>query len=455
MSDSEVDAARAWLQQHDIRSVQVQALTLQGSIVGKRLAVDEFLAVLPEGIGLPATVLHQNVGGDYAFTFEPGPWAGELRDVWARPDLRTLVSLDPVARSAAVLADLYDDHHAPLPVCPRSLLQRLLGELGDAGLSLRVAFELEGTVFEEPFDVARARDYDGLTPLGSHQKRLCHGRPPASYVDYAEAVTQELDRIGVPWSGWVNEGGLGQLEVNFHPQDPLAAADDLVRARAAMISVAERCGRTATFMPLPTARTPAGLHVHLSLWEGDRNLFADREDGRHLDLWIAGLVSTMAAFTSLVMPGLNSFRRLVPGHGAPTAPLWARQNKTVALRVIPGDRSARLEHRLAGADANPYLMLAGIVAGGLIGARGRRPLPPEFAGSAWGLPEDFEPSLPSGLIEAADALCADEELGGLLGELVVRYWAGTRRWEWYACHTQGADPNAVTAWERRRYFESV
>ncbi len=449
--------AETWLAEHDVRSVQVNAMTLQGTVVGKRLATEEFLATLPDGVGLPDTVLHQSVGGDYAFGWQPGPWAGELRDVQARPDVTTLALLAGGRRTAGVLADLHDLQGDPLPVCPRSTLERLVRQLRDRGFEARVAFELEGTVFEESYDEARSRGYADLHPLGSATKRLCNGTPPAAYVEYADAVTDELDRTGVPWTGWVNEGGLGQLEINFPPLHPVAAADAVVRARSAMRTVAERLGRSATFMALPARRTPAGLHLHLSLWRDGDNAFAGGRDQLVplLSRWVGGLVATMPAATSFAMPNPNSYRRLVPGHGAPTAPLWGRHNKTVALRVLPDGRGARFEHRLPGADANPYLVLAAVLAGGLAGMDGDLAPPPEFAGSAWGLPPDFEPQLPATLARAAHALESDEALRDRMGELLVRYWLGSRRWEWYVFHTAGGDPHAVTEWERRRYFEGV
>ncbi len=449
--------AQAWLDEHNVRSVQVNVMTLQGNVIGKRLAAAEFLATLPDGVGLPDTVLHQSVGGDYAFGWQPGPWAGELRDVQARPDIGTLAPHAGGPRTAGVIADLHDQHGEPLPVCPRSTLKRLVRQLRDRGYTVKVAFELEGTMFEESFDEARARGYTDLHPLGSATKRLCNGTPPAAYVEYAEAVTDELDRLGLPWTGWVNEGGLGQLEINFSPLDPVAAADALVRGRSAMRTVGERLGRATTFMALPTPRTPAGLHLHLSLWRDGTNAFAGTGGvlAPVMIGWIAGLTATMPAATSFVMPNPNSYRRLVPGHGAPTAPLWGRHNKTVALRVLPEGPGARFEHRLPGADANPYLTLASVLAGGLVGLDDDHAPPPEFAGSAWGLPPDFEPRLPASVMQAAHALEADEALRRRMGALLVRYWLGSRRWEWYVFHTAGGDRNAVTDWERRRYFEGV
>jgi len=446
-----------WLEDHGIRSVQVLATTLQGTTVGKRLAVDEFLATLPAGPGLPDTVLHQSVGGDYAWGWELGPWQGELRDVKAWPDLATLTAMPDQPGVASVLADLRDDEGQPLPVCPRTVLKTQLARLGELGYTVQVAFELEGTVFEESFAEARACAHRGLHPLGASTKRLCGGHPPRPYVEYADALTDELDRLGVGWTSWVNEGGLGQLEINFPPTEALLGADLLLRTRTAMRTVAESLGRSVSFMAMPAPRSPAGLHVHVSLWKDEENAFTTGgEPGSAvLDAWVGGIVSTMPAATSLMLPNPNSYRRLTPGHGAPTAPLWGRDNKTVALRVLTRSGAARLEHRLAGADANPYVVLAAVLAGGLAGMTAGTEPPPEFEGSAWGLPYGFEPHLPATIAEAARALEADEALRAQLGEQLVRYWVGSRRWEWYAFHTSGADPRSISDWELRRYFENV
>jgi glutamine synthetase len=169
-------------------------------------------------------------------------------------------------------------------------------------------------------------------------------------------------------------------------------------------------------------------------------------------------MATMPAATSMLCPTINSFRRMVGFAAAPTVASWAEDNKSTAIRVLSrAPKSARIEHRVAGGDANPYLVLAAILAGGIAGIeRGIEP-PAPLAVAGWGLPPEGWPHLPRTITKAADALASDPNLRAVLGEAFVSYFVNTRRWEWLMYHTTGGDPVAdtVTQWELDRYFELV
>jgi glutamine synthetase len=171
--------------------------------------------------------------------------------------------------------------------------------------------------------------------------------------------------------------------------------------------------------------------------------------------WIGGLLATMPAATSVLSPTVNSYRRLVGWAAAPTTATWGEDNKSTAVRVLTRSAAAsRIEHRLAAGDANVYLVLAVVLAGGLAGLRHRIEPPPEFPYAGWGLPEGF-PHLPASITKAADAFEADVHLREELGDTFVDFWTNTRRWEWLMFHTTGGDAGAeaVTDWELKRYFE--
>ena len=164
------------------------------------------------------------------------------------------------------------------------------------------------------------------------------------------------------------------------------------------------------------------------------------------------------SMTSFLCPTINSYRRMVGFAAAPTVASWGEDNKSAALRVLSIEpKAARIENRVAGGDANPYLVLAATLASGLAGLNASAALPPPLAVTGWGLPPDGYAHLPKTITSAADALEADTGLAAVLDPAFVRYWINTRRWEWLMFHTTGGDPTAeaVTTWELDRYFELV
>jgi glutamine synthetase len=159
---------------------------------------------------------------------------------------------------------------------------------------------------------------------------------------------------------------------------------------------------------------------------------------------------------SFLAPNPNSYRRQVELTGPPMTVTWGEDNKSAALRTVvrePG--SARIEHRVPSCDCNIYAALAVTLAGGLIGMADELEPPPEYPDMAWLLPPDAAPRLPDSLTKAAAALEADDRLAEALGRDVVDYWLGSRRWEWVAFNTRGGDPDEVSDYELRRYFEQV
>ena len=231
-----------------------------------------------------------------------------------------------------------------------------------------------------------------------------------------------------------------------------------MRTKLALREVAGDLGRCVTFMALADAHLGASMHVNLSLErDGENAFYADSGEAAKAPLlrrWIAGLLATLPASMSFFSPTVNSYRRLVEIAGPPTTVTWAEANKSAALRTVTHDaRSARIEHRVPAIDCNPYLALAAILAGGLIGMDEELEPPEPFDDMAWGLVPDAAPRIPSSIMAAAEALAADRRLAALLGEPAVDYWLGSRRWEWITFHRSGGDPDEVTDYELARYFE--
>ncbi len=441
-----------------IRTVRLQASNHDGLLLGKYLSAAKFGSVAEGGTMLADTAFGVDFSGDVAIGWDWGDWRGEVADIRVVPDLATLTADPALAGLASVLCDFVGLDGEPLPICPRGILKRMVARLAEHGLTARVAPEIEFSVFEEPIQQARAQGYRELTPLGGESRITYLLSRSQDQAEFMDAATRRLDALGIDWESWISETAGGQVEINLAPTDPLSCADGVARAKLALREVAADLGRTVTFMGLVDEHLGASMHVNLSLQRGAENALeapdADGDGGRLMRRWIAGLLATMPGAMSFFSPNVNSYRRLVEIAGPPTTVTWGRDNKSAALRVVAHDpASTRIEHRVPAIDCNPYLALAAILAGGLIGIEDELEPPAPFQEMAWGLPTDAAPRLPASITAAADALRADTRLGELLGREGVDYWLGTRRWEWIAFHRNGGDPDAVSDFELRRYFE--
>jgi glutamine synthetase len=278
---------------------------------------------------------------------------------------------------------------------------------------------------------------------------------------FFDEATRRLDGMGIAWDAWSAEAAPAQFEVNLPPSDAVTAADHAVRVRATLKEVAIDLGLSLTFMAKPTESYGSGLHIHHSLQRDGAPAFFDASapDRRSALMrnWIGGLIATMPAAHSFLTPTINSYRRMVGFAAAPLVVSWAEENKSTALRVVSrAEGLSRVEHRAGAADLNPYLALAAILAGGIVGIEHAIDPPDELRILAWGLPDRF-PHLPNTITSAADALAEDKALTDVIGASMVDHWVNTRRWEWLMFHTTGGDAQAttVTDWELNRYFEVV
>jgi glutamine synthetase len=448
----------AWLDTHAVRTVRTEGVSLDGLAIGKHLHRSKFEHSLPLGPALTELAFGYDIGGTPFLAWWDDWRRDALGDIHQRPDLSTLVASSDRPGTANVIVDHVDIDGNPLPVCSRGLLRRMVDGLAERGLRAKAAFEIEGMVFDEPLKAGRAKGFRNLAPLSAPAPLayLLHN----SHLQRAfmDAALERLDALGIAWEAFSDEAAPGQFEVNLEPADPVTAADRAMRTRQVLREVAIDLGYCVTFMAKPTAEYGNGLHVHHSLTDSDGTSVFHTEGGEQNETmrhWIGGLITTMPGATSVLSPTVNSYRRLIGWAAAPTTATWAEDNKSTGVRVLTRSAAAsRIEHRLAAADANVYLVLALVLAGGIAGLRHAIEPPPEFRHAGWGLPEGY-PHLPNTITKAADAFAADVHLREELGEPFVDFWTNTRRWEWLMFHTTGGDAcaGAVTDWELKRYFE--
>jgi glutamine synthetase len=454
----DADTVGAWLDDHDIRWVKTEGVSLDGLVIGKHLGRAKFVKGLERGTAITELVLGYDLGGTpYLAWWDP--WrADALGDIYQRPDLATLVEAPDRPRTANVVCDFVDEHGVAIPSCPRGLLRRALGALTDRGYTARAAFEIEGMLFTDSLETARRRHFSELTPLATDVPIGYLHHNSRQQLAFLDETLARLEALDIDVEGWHDEAAPGQFEINFEPSDPLAACDAVVRAKQVMREVAMEQGHAVTFMAKPSAEYGNGLHVHHSLARDGEPVFyaPDGAMSPTMQHWVGGLMASADALTSFACPTINSYRRMVGFAAAPTVASWGEDNKSAAIRVLSvAPAAARVEYRVAGGDANPYLVLAGVLAAGTAGLDRCAELPPPITVSGWGLPPDRYPPLPTSITRAADALEADAALTDVLGPDFVRFWINTRRWEWLMFHTTGGDPVAttVTPWELDRYFE--
>ncbi|QLY28825.1 glutamine synthetase [Nocardia huaxiensis] len=435
-----------------VHTVRLEATNHEGCFLGKNVARKKFAASAGSGFAMADLLFGLDLGNAPTFGFPFPEWRGHVSDVQFRPDLSTLIEWEPGLRS--VIGDYWQADGSPIGICPRNLARALVERLATRGYTATVAVEIEATLFQESIHEARAKGYRDLTPLGGSAGTAYHLAKSKDWVEYMSAVARRLDEIGIEWEAWSDEDAAGQVELNLVPGDPLSVCDNWARARQVMREVAFELGRTVTFMAKPTAGYGQASHVNLSLQRDGVNAFY-APDGpsatmRHA---VAGLLVTMRGATSVMLPQITSYRRLVDLSGPPTTVTWGIANKSTAVRAVCGHPAqARLEYRLPGADANLYLAVATILAGVVAGLDGALEPPEPVSDLAWCVP-DLE-RLPDTITKAAAALEADPILREQLGDEFVDYWVGTRRWEWMQFHTTGGDPFAeLSEWESARYFE--
>ncbi|WP_018700028.1 glutamine synthetase family protein [Amorphus coralli] len=287
---------------------------------------------------------------------------------------------------------------------PRQALERTVARTHAAGLRPCVAFELEFYLLTAADGQTAAEAYRPVLSLGDGPDRqnMYALSDLSAHAGFFADVRAAAKAQSIPIDTIISEAAPGQFEVNLkHRVDGLAAADDALMLKRLIQETARRHGLRATFMAKPFMPWAGnGMHLHISLVDGEgRNVFADPARGQTLlEAAVAGLLDTMAPAMLVFVPTWNGYRRLLPGSYAPTRAAWGHNNRSVAVRIPAGETAAlRVEHRIAGADANPYLVLAAILAGMLDGIEGGRTPPPPTDRNAYEAPA---PELPDQMEEA-------------------------------------------------------
>jgi glutamine synthetase len=407
---------------------------LNGYLRGKALRRKAFEAAVRDGTVMTDLLLGLDPVDAPITTYEEFGIRAGAGDLVVHPDVETLHELTWRPGWSVCLGTPTWRDGRPCELSTRETLRRSLEAMAEVGYDARAAIEYE----------IRIWDSEGL-PLSSgiSYSLVEAGR----YHELVSVLGPALAGLGVELSALHTEAGPGLLELNLAARDGVRAADDAAYVKLAVKQVASTLGLRATFL----AKTAPGEegssgHVHLSCWSDGGNAFASEDVVAPA---VAGILDHLPGASLLLNPTINSYKRLVPGWFAPINVSWGLENRSCALRVIRGDDDgkARIECRRPGADANPYLALAVLVASAAEGLR-RGSIPPDpVEGDAYA--RDDLPALPGSLESALAAFRADDGLRAALGEEFSDYYATSREWELSAWR------EGVSDWERQRYERAV
>jgi glutamine synthetase len=423
---------------------------MQGRLQGKRLHgryfVDHVVDHGTEGCNyLLAVDVDMNTVDGYAIS----SWDRGYGDMEFVLDDRTIRLLTHLPATAMIQCDLVWMDHSPVAQSPRAILQRQLDRCAARGWSALAGTELEFIAFDTSYEQAYLDHYRDLTPVNQYN------------VDYSivgttraepllRAIRNHMYDAGLDVEGAKGECNFGQHEIGFLYADALTTADNHSVYKTAAKEIAAQQGKAITFMAKYNEREGSSCHIHLSLRGTDGSLvFWDDEAGGRTPLYdhfVAGVLATAADFTLFYAPNINSYKRFADGSFAPTTIGWGLDNRTCAVRLVGRGAGARMENRLPGADVNPYLALAAMLAGGLHGIENELPLEDELVGNAYA---SDKPRVPSTMYEARERFARSEIARKALGDEVVDHFVNMADVELAAYNA------AVTDWELRRGFERL
>lgn len=440
-----------WLRENRITEVECLVSDLAGIARGKILPRVKFLGTFGEdSLRIPESIFIQTVTGNYV---ESDVLAATEPDICLRPDPRTIRVVPWYSEATAqVICDAFYRDGRPVHVAPRQVLRNILALYAERGWMPVVAPELEFYLAERNLDP----DYPLVPPKGRSGRaetgRQSYGIDAVNEYDplfediyaFCEAQAIDIDTL-------IHESGAAQVEINFNHGNPLEMADQAFLFKRTVRQTALRHEIYATFMAKPYEREPgSAMHIHQSLVDSDsgRNLFVDAE-GSNTSLflsYIAGLQRYMAAAMPLFAPYVNSYRRLVPYYAAPVNTYWGHDNRTVGLRVPDARPEARrIENRVPGADANPYLAIAATLACGWLGMTQNLEPTDSFEGNAY----ERRFALPRYLPDAMNKLKASGEFKEMLGADFVAVLLEVKQAE------HDAYQQVISAWEREHLLLNV
>ncbi len=447
--------AKRIVEERGLKHVKVGLFDIDGVMRGKYMNKDKFFSSLDSGFAFCDVVLgwdsndqlYEDVGIKYT------GWHTGYPDAPVRviPDTCRDLPYEP-----GMLLFVCEFAQEASKVCPRNTLTRVLNKADEMGFSVNSAFEYEFFLFNETPDSVREKNYRNLKPItpGNYGYSMLRN---STHADLYHSIMDFSEEMDFPIEGLHTETGPGVMEAALAVCNAKDAADKAALFKTFTKIWAQKNDIMATFMAKWSNDYPGQSgHIHVSLdhKDGSGSAFYDptkqhnmSDTQRH---FLAGLQHLMPEFLAMMAQSINAYSRLVPGFWAPTDATWGVENRTTALRIIPGSsKSQRLEFRLGSADANPYIALAAMLGAGLYGIENKMEPHAQVKGNAYDQQHDAALSLPQSLSAAAFAFKRSEAARSLFGDEFVDHYAATREWE------QREFNKHITDWEMARYFEII
>jgi glutamine synthetase len=437
----------------EIDTVLAAAVDMQGRLVGKRFLASYFVESAHDETHGCNYLLANDIDMEPVPGYQAASWDKGYGDFVMKPDLATIRRVPWLEKTALVINDLLDHHdHADLAHSPRAILRKQVARLKERGFIAYFASELEFYLLQETYDAARAKHWRGLATASPYIGDYLIGIT-SKEEDYMRRLRNDMDAAGIPIENSKGEWGPGQEEINVRYAEALDMADRHVILKNGAKEIAHQMGKAVTFMAkYDYALAGNSSHIHNSLWskDGKTPLFYEKaapwtlsELGRQ---WAAGQLKYAREYTWFLAPYVNSYKRFQAGTFAPTKIIWSEDNRTAGFRLCgEGTKGIRMECRIGGADLNPYLAFAALIAAGLAGIDEKLDLPKPFVGDAYQAAK--LPEIPKTLRDATEMMAKSKMLKAAFGEDVVEHYLHTARWEQFEYDRR------VTDWELHRGFE--
>jgi len=437
----------------EIDTVLVAFADMQGRLIGKRFQVEFFLDSAAEETHGCDYLLANDIDMEPVPGYNAANWARGYGDFVMKPDLATMRRLPWLEGTALVLCDVLDHHdHSPVPHSPRAILKHQLARLEERGFAAAFASELEFYLFDESFRSAHQKGYRDLETAGYYIEDY-HILQTTREEPVMRAIRTGLQGAGIPVENSKGEWGPGQEEINVRYAEALEMADRHTILKNAIKEIADAQGKAVTFMAKwDYDLAGSSSHIHMSLW--DKAMKTPKFYAKSADMgmsalmrqFTAGLLAHAGEITYFLAPYVNSYKRFQVGTFAPTKAIWSRDNRTAGYRLCgENSKAVRMECRVGGADLNPYLAFAALIAAGISGIDQKLELEAPFEGDAYHGRRLRE--IPKTLRDAITQLKRSKMLKEAMGEQAIDHYVHTAEWE------QLEYDRRVTDWEIKRGFE--
>ncbi len=449
-----IDSAKRYLAEHDIKNIKLAVTDIDGVLRGKYISREKFDSVVEKGIGFCDVIFGWD-SDDVLYNEDSYTgWAKAFPDAWATLDVNSCRLLPTEDKQSVIFLLDFSDHEAG-EVCPRAILKRVLSRLYDNGYTATVAAEFEFFLFNETPKSIRDKQFRNLETMtpGNFGYSVLRS---STHADFYHQLLRLCEQMDMEVEGLHTETGPGVLEAALKYSEALKAADNAVLFKTFTKVLAQKNDLMACFMAKWSKDVPGQSgHLHMALQSLDgQPVFYDEKQPNRLSetmrYFIGGQQQLMPELLAMVASTCNSYTRLIPGFWAPTAASWGIDNRTCALRAIPGSPYAqRVEYRIGAADINPYLAIAAALGSGIWGIENKIEPTAPISGNAYEPEYPDALQLPRTLSEAAERFANSDVAKDLFGEAFVAHFAYTRCWE------DMQQRQAITDWQLNRYFEII